>query len=90
MSDRVEIYRHTCHCGHDRDTHFERRHACLGMRCDCDAYVNEHAPKRTQQIPAAQPIPDPWGDPYVDDFVDDTEPATDPYPTWPMFPAGKP
>lgn len=50
--------RETCHCGHDKATHYpdETRKdrvtgmtftlmgACLGMRCDCIAYVNENDP----------------------------------------------
>jgi hypothetical protein len=34
-----------CHCGHDKATHFEEKHTCLGMRCDCEEFVHRDDPK---------------------------------------------
>lgn len=33
-----------CHCGHDVATHFEEKHTCLGMRCDCEKYTHRDDP----------------------------------------------
>jgi hypothetical protein len=39
-------WRELCHCGHHKDTHFDKKHCCLGMHCDCAAYrdVNDPLP----------------------------------------------
>jgi hypothetical protein len=67
MSGYVEL----CHCGHDKSTHFEKTHTCLGMRCDCTAYLDRDRPK-----PAPPPPPKPA--PHVDDGWDDVSPITHP------------
>ena len=65
--------RETCHCGHDKATHYREHggastvHAsCLAMGCACALYVNEHDPKPSPPISPskAAPMPDldnwPW------------------------------
>jgi hypothetical protein len=42
--------RETCHCGHDKATHYRdaadgARISCLAIACDCPKYVNERDPK---------------------------------------------
>lgn len=43
----------TCKCSHDKATHFDEKHACLGMLCDCSAYVDQNTP----DPPAVRPEP---------------------------------
>ncbi len=38
-----------CHCSHDRDTHYESQHSCLGMLCDCTSY-------RDRDVPLPKPV----------------------------------
>ncbi len=33
-----------CHCGHDKATHYEEKHTCLGMLCDCSRYTHRDDP----------------------------------------------
>lgn len=33
--------REECHCGHDIDTHHERKDNCLAARCDCPFYRDQ-------------------------------------------------
>ncbi len=47
--------RETCHCGHDKASHYRDCSAtppamadCLGPACDCKRYVNEWEPKPTK------------------------------------------
>lgn len=46
-----------CHCGHDRDTHYESAHTCLGMLCDCKAYHDRERPL-PKPVRVAAPPPD--------------------------------
>ncbi len=62
-----------CHCGHDKSTHHEEQHTCLGMLCDCTRYVDRDDPK-PQAMKAAPPVPE----------LDIEEECP---PTLPMFPA---
>jgi hypothetical protein len=48
----VNGLRETCHCGHDKLTHYldhdtvpPQRVSCLAMACDCRAYAHEGGPK---------------------------------------------
>ncbi len=42
MSDpSFSPYKRICRCGHDICTHFDRKAACLGSRCDCDRYHDQ-------------------------------------------------
>ena len=50
MSILVEV----CHCSHDRDSHYEHRHTCLAMLCDCQTYTHRDDPK-----PVIKPAPRP-------------------------------
>lgn len=81
-----------CHCGHAKETHFEKKHSCLGVYCECrkyqlysDPYVNEPPTQRTMRVAEAVADPfDGWG-------YDPVNPPDDgPPSTWPMFPAAKP
>lgn len=54
--------RETCHCSHDKATHFADasdspvvHRTCLAAGCECRLYVNEFLPK-----PAAAPRARPW------------------------------
>lgn len=59
----MNAVRQICHCGHDIDTHFESKHACLGMGCDdCKSYRDALAPDPTVR---KKPVhPDRWRDGY--------------------------
>lgn len=41
----MDQYRHICHCGHDRATHYKDRdgvHGCLAQGCDeCKKFIDE-------------------------------------------------
>ena len=53
-------YREICKCGHDKATHHEGKHDCLGMFCnDCRKYRNEweEDPPPTPRTPTAD-----WAD----------------------------
>jgi hypothetical protein len=67
----VSRYIEICHCGHDKATHFEKTHTCLGTSCDCTAYLDRDTPK-----PPKPPPPKPA--PHVDDNWDDVSPVTHP------------
>ncbi len=56
-----------CHCGHDRASHFEGKHTCLGMLCDCRAYADREVPKPKAgpAYPKINPMPDDF-DPSPD------------------------
>ena len=44
----IDILRAVCHCGHHRDTHFEKSGTCLGIGCDvgaCTAYRSDRLPR---------------------------------------------
>lgn len=34
-----------CHCGHNRATHFEKKHSCLASMCECLGYAHVDGPK---------------------------------------------
>ncbi len=60
-------YLEVCHCGHNKVTHFEEKHTCLGMLCDCKRYIDRDDPKPSA-IKAAAPVhPIDWGDVWDDD-----------------------
>lgn len=40
-----------CRCGHEPDSHHERKHACLAMLCDCTEFADRNAPKPTPKRP---------------------------------------
>lgn len=57
--------RETCHCGHDKATHYLDREAspatyfsCLAMHCDCRRYAYEGDPKPLAQV--VRPSHVPW------------------------------
>lgn len=61
--------RETCHCGHDRASHYAdpttgEKHACLCRGCDCERYVNDRDPKPSLQARKTLPSPSydsgPW------------------------------
>lgn len=53
----LDNLRHDCKCGHHRDTHFESKGACLGMRCDCAIYrdVSDPTPDTVPPRPKTHP-----------------------------------
>ncbi len=57
-----------CHCGHDKATHFQEEHTCLGMRCDCQVYADRDVPK---------PVPKHVIKVTDIDLVDDFDPCPD-------------
>jgi len=64
-----------CHCGHDMDTHFEKRHSCLASQCDCRWYRDEAKPDPLKPCHShARPIC--W------ECVPDTQRAMGPHPSW--------
>lgn len=74
-----------CHCGHDRDSHFESKHTCLGMLCDCRSYRDRDIPlpkPPPRQKAIAMPAPDD------DDDTGDPPPSTQPPSTLRMHPVG--
>lgn len=55
-------YIRVCHCSHDISSHYEEKHTCLGMLCDCAAYADRDDPKPkkvTKTAPAPAPVHDP-------------------------------
>lgn len=84
-------------CGHDKDTHHQGKHNCLGTYCDCHRYVDPYKdePPTERVIKAAPPSFDPFEDwdpswvaqdiTHPDLDTDDGCPST-----WPMFPASTP
>lgn len=58
-----------CHCGHDKATHFEQEHTCLGMLCDCPSYADREVPR-----PKAKPV---IAYPVIDLLPDDFDPCPD-------------
>ncbi len=58
-----------CHCGHDQATHFkhEGKHlTCLGVSCDCEAYLHRDEPKPVSPKPAPpEYVDDGWPDPVT-------------------------
>ena len=70
---RRSIYVEVCHCGHDIATHFDEKHACLGMHCDCPKYVHRDDPDTRKQVlsyaPPAHPDRDRDTDPIITPVV---------------------
>ncbi len=68
MNGRIEV----CHCGHDKDTHHQKKHACLGMGCDpeCHTFVDRNDLDRPERIQRPTPMlpSDSWdrGKPHMD------------------------
>lgn len=61
--------REVCACGHDKATHYEKKHTCLGMACDCVRYRDENAPKEkdtVRSMPASAIDDDDRGRPHAD------------------------
>ena len=59
MSRYVEV----CWCGHDKATHFEQRHTCLGMHCDdCRMYIHRDDPDRPERTKKPEPRYAIWED----------------------------
>jgi hypothetical protein len=59
-------YRETCHCSHDKATHFEGKYNCLGVHCnDCKSYRNEWGPVKPPEDSIIPPPPET--EPTVDD-----------------------
>jgi hypothetical protein len=53
-----------CHCGHDVSTHFDGKHTCLGMLCDCTSFRNRDLPDPPKpKARVALPVDDGWSDP---------------------------
>lgn len=50
-------YVEVCHCGHNKATHFEEKHTCLGMLCDCKKYIDRDDPLPSE-IKAAPRVPE--------------------------------
>lgn len=44
-----------CHCGHDRSSHFEEKHTCLGVLCSCEVYTHRDDPLPVSPKPEAWP-----------------------------------
>lgn len=78
------MYTQTCHCGHDKDTHFEKSDKCLGMLCECPEYTHEHEPLPRKTAGVSRPVP-------FDDEIDlaTLVPSRDPA-TLPSLPAALP
>ena len=70
MSDKAN-WRERCHCSHDRATHHEGRHNCLGLYCDCRTYRNEWGPVKPKEDSVIPPPPET--DPDFDDEDDDDD-----------------
>lgn len=49
--DRMNGLREVCRCGHAKDTHHEKKHACTGLACDCPAYRDENS----KEAPPTEP-----------------------------------
>ncbi len=50
-------YIEVCHCGHSKSAHYEEKHTCLGMLCECDSYTDRDDPKpKTVSIPFKLPF----------------------------------
>ena len=58
MNQILEI----CHCGNDRASHFEGKHACLALACDCTSYVDRWDPKPPPTKRSAEPGNSGWVD----------------------------
>lgn len=59
-------YVDVCHCGHDKATHFDEKHNCLGMRCDpeCRMFIHRDDPDRAERVKQPEPPRTPTTDPY--------------------------
>ncbi len=58
-----------CHCSHDISSHFEGKHTCLGMLCDCTSF-------RNRDVPLPKPLPRVKATPMP--APDDVDPITHP------------
>ncbi len=65
MSDSVQQYVEVCHCGHSKHAHFELKHTCLGMLCECKQYADRDDPLPK---PPTRLQPQSFND--VDDWAD--------------------
>lgn len=57
----MSMYIEVCHCGHDRVSHFECKHTCLGMHCECRMYIHRDDPDRAERMKDPN-APKPWTD----------------------------
>lgn len=51
-----------CHCGHDKASHFEEKHTCLGMLCECKAYADRDKPPPPKPKAIVYPVINPFDD----------------------------
>ncbi len=78
MSDRVQQYVEVCHCGCAKATHWEEKHNCLGMQCECRMYIDRDDPDRKERTKKAQATPLPFDD------IDTGDPPPTPIPSTPV------
>lgn len=75
-----------CKCGHDKDTHFEKKHACLARGCDdCKRYRDALADDDGPETPRSPP---PLWDDH--DLIDEDPPPSTPRIWPPPFTIWKP
>ncbi len=53
---RLVRYIEQCHCGHAKATHWEEKHNCLGMLCECRMYIDRDDPDRKERTQAPAPV----------------------------------
>lgn len=56
MTDSIQQYKQVCSCGHDKATHHEGQHNCLGVYCECKSFHKEGTPA---PVVTKAPLPPP-------------------------------
>lgn len=61
-------YKNECKCGHHRDSHFEGKHSCLGLYCECTRFWKEGEPEPKVEAKPPPPAHD-WQPTYDEDAI---------------------
>ena len=81
LPDSFSPFKQLCQCGHDVTSHFDKKHNCLGMYCDCKMYLKP-GEKAPAPAPKPQPVYEPVGSDHDDGDSGPITPRTLPW-SWP-------